>query len=508
MRFARPTPVQIILLTAITFSMCASDGPASEGDGLIYRSQGRSRRVSSHDLNWKDGNHDWREIAPGQTLTLADIAGPGVIRHLWFTVNARDPQYPRSCVLRIYWDDAELPSVESPLGDFFASGHGLRREVDSQMVAVTSEGRAYNCYWAMPFKRRALITVTNDSPKHAVPKFYYYVDYDALDSLPAEALYFHARYRQEWPARPGDYLICEAQGPGHYVGTVLSVQLQAPGWFGEGDDRFYIDGESEPGLHGTGTEDYFCDAWGFREFMRPYYGVVLMEGFELGDRLTVYRWHVRDPIRFQKSLRFTIEHKGTAYNDRGQPISGHGERPDFFSSVAFWYQAQPGGGFASVPPLAERLVSATTIELENLQASARSDHPDTRFSVQQDQVLSGGRQLLIEPAQPGAVITLPLVIEHELSGVARLVLTPSITSGVYRARLDDQIIPTLQHQDLYGGYFRPTDFNLGYVKLTPGKHELRFECLGKQAAARAHQLGADALRIEHVTPHTTRPAGD
>jgi hypothetical protein len=295
-------------------------------------------------------------------------------------------------------------------------------------------------------------------------------------------------------------------GRGHYIGTVLSVQIRTRGWFGEGDDRFYIDGDEEPGLHGTGSEDYFCDAWGFREFMRPFYGVVLMEGFEFGDRLTVYRWHVPDPIRFQKSLRFEIEHKGSAYDAAGKSVGGHSERPDHFSSVAFWYQSEPAHRpFGRVPPLEDRLVPRTSIELEQFVEDARSDQAGTTFTVARGGIFSGDAQLLVEAASAGAIVRVPFMLEEELKGAGRLVLTTSISSGVWRAFLDDEIIATLRHADLYGEFYTPTDFNLGYVELVKGKHELRFECLGKRAGARAHQLGVDALRVEHVTRHWTEP---
>jgi hypothetical protein len=474
---------------------------AADFDALMHASPGRSRRASSRDPNWRDGNRDWREIAPGETITLADLAGPGVIRHIWFTVNARDLQYPRSLVLRMYWDGDETPAVESPLGDFFAVGHGLRREVDSAAVAITSEGRAYNCYWSMPFRKRARITVTNDSPDRPVPKFYYYIDYDTVESWPDDVLYFHAQYRQEWPASPGDYLVCEAEGRGHYVGTVLSVQLRTRGWFGEGDDRFYIDGDVEPGLHGTGSEDYFCDAWGFREYMRPFYGVVLMEGFEFGDRLTVYRWHLADPIRFERSLRFVMEHKGSAYDEQGNAAGGHSERPDLFSSVAFWYQDRTAHRFARVPPLAERLPPTRRIELEGSVDDVRIASGEAKVTLQKGDMFSGGGQLLVSAAGEGTSVVVPFTLDEPLSGAGRLVLTTSISAGVWKAYLDGEIIPTLRHEDLYDKYYTPTDFNAGYVELAAGPHELRFECLGKRAASRAHQVGIDVFKVEHVTRH-------
>lgn len=486
--------------TLLSLLMALSIPPMSHAAGLddLFRVRaGRSHRASSFDPDWRDGNRDWREIAPGETITLADIGGPGVIRHMWFTVNANDPRYPRSLVVRMYWDECDAPAVESPMGDFFAVGHGERRYVDSIPVANTSEGRAYNCYWPMPFRKHARITVTNDSREHPVPKFYYYIDYDSVPELPDDTAYFHARYRQEWPAGRGDYLICEAEGKGHYVGTVLSVQIRTKGWFGEGDDRFYIDGEEVPGLHGTGTEDYFCDAWGFREFNRPYYGVVMMEGFEVGDRVCVYRWHIADPIVFTKSLRFTMEHKGTMLDEAGKHVSGHHERPDLFSSVAFWYQTGPAKRFAEVPPLEERLVRRTMIELEPFIENVTTKPAATEVTLQKGWG-SGKGQILAHFQEAGGRLTLPFEVDEDISGVIRLALTRGWDYGAWRVTLDGEVIPRLRGKDLHHGEFTITPFLVRDGTLTIGRHVLEFECTGRHPSARACLLGIDGIMIEHI----------
>jgi hypothetical protein len=190
----------------------------------------------------------------------------------------------------------------------------------------------------MPFRKSAKVTLTNEATDYGKVSFYYYLDWEKLPELPPEVLYFHARYRQAMPAQPGDYTILETHGTGHYVGTVYSAQQVKTGWFGEGDDRFYIDGEQVPSLRGTGTEDYFNDAWGFRQFATPFYGVSLWEGVFPGDRVTAYRWHVTDPVRFRKSLKVAIEHKGSIFTDAGVQVASSDERPDWLSSVALWYQ--------------------------------------------------------------------------------------------------------------------------------------------------------------------------
>ena len=232
----------------------------------------RAQRASSSAADWQKSNDDRIPVEPGQTVTLIDAPGPGRIAHIWFTIAAAERNYSRRITLRMYWDGETDPSVEAPLGDFFAIGHGMDVELNSIPVRITSNGRARNCYWPMPFRKSARITLTNDGKK-PIRSLYYQIDWQKLPALPADAPYFHARYRQQNSLKPGRYLVLDAEGKGHYVGTVMSVKANASSWIGEGDDFFFIDGESEPSLRGTGTEDYVGDAWGFRRFDGPYYGV-------------------------------------------------------------------------------------------------------------------------------------------------------------------------------------------------------------------------------------------
>ncbi|RFT16314.1 MAG: hypothetical protein OP8BY_1918 [Candidatus Saccharicenans subterraneus] len=301
----------------------------------------RSKRISSFDPT--GGNRDAISIAPGQTAVLAEIKGPAAIHHIWFTISA-EAFYGRKLVLRMYWDGEDTPSVEVPVGDFFAVGHGLNRNLVSVPIVRSSEGRALNSYWFMPFRWSARITVTNEGSR-PVGSFYYYIDYREVDDLKPEVPYFHAQYRQEFPCEPGkNYLILDAVGRGHYVGCNLSVLQRSMGWWGEGDDMIYVDGEESPSLHGTGSEDYFSDAWGMREGNNLYYGCSLQEeDFQVGAKATVYRFHLPDPIPFSRSIRVTIEH-------------GHAnDRSDFYSSVAYWYQAEPHKPFPPFPPVDRRL---------------------------------------------------------------------------------------------------------------------------------------------------------
>jgi hypothetical protein len=300
-----------------------------------------SRRISSYDRS--GGNRDSLTIEPGGTAVLAEVSGPGAIHHIWITI-AAEPFYGRKLILRMYWDGETEPSVEAPVGDFFGVGHGLDRSFSSLPINCSSEGRARNCYWYMPFRRSARITVTNEDQK-PVDAFYYYVDYRVLKELSESTPYFHAQYRQEMPCAPGrNYVLLEAEGRGHYVGCNLSVLQQAMGWWGEGDDMIFVDGEKTPSLHGTGSEDYFSDAWGMREDENPFYGCPLQEeDYQAGSKATVYRFHVPDPVPFTRSILVTIEH-------------GHAnDRADHFSSVAYWYQAEPHKTFPPLAPLDKRL---------------------------------------------------------------------------------------------------------------------------------------------------------
>lgn len=335
---------------------------------LSRRREGTSRRVSSWDPSGR--NRDAWPVEPGEVKTLADLRGAGVIRHLWFTISAEDPLYLRQCVLRMYWDGMDRPSVEAPVGDFFGVGHG---KVSSYSCAVlnmsANQGQdrnaAMNCYFPMPFADGARITVENQGDRR-VGSWYFYVDYDALPALVPDELRFHAWWNRENPCRPpaepqkGDwqvnlsdrdnYLFLEAKGAGHFVGANLSVHNLCGGWWGEGDDMFMIDGQKwPPDLHGTGSEDWYNQAWGSQPHNAFLYnGVSYHSGPHNGynERITVYRYHVCDPVLFHESLRVSIEH-------------GHAnDRADDLSSVAYWYQALPHAPFPSFPPVEARLPRA------------------------------------------------------------------------------------------------------------------------------------------------------
>ncbi len=345
-----------IPLILLNLSSCKRPGANTDypSGSMEYPGRAVTQRESSFDRDWKNGNADARNFDPGQTRILADLEGPGRITHIWFTAAGNERGFPRSAVIRMYWDGSNKPAVEVPLGDFFAAGHGMQVDVNSSRVATSSFGRAYNCYWSMPFRKAARITLSNESETESMG-LYWSVEWEKR-AIPEDVPYFYAQYRQENPVKSGsDYLIADIKGKGHYAGTVLSVRASHPGWFGEGDDRFYVDGDTIPTLQGTGTEDYFNDAWAFRVVNRPYYGVSIWEGMNAGSHITAYRWHVTDPVFFEDSLKFTIEHKGNLFFENNTLAEAYTDRrPDLFSSVAFWYQQGEPDPFPELPSAREQ----------------------------------------------------------------------------------------------------------------------------------------------------------
>ncbi len=474
---------------AVSAEATGSGGPLS---GLEQLKPGRTMRASSSDVNdWKNGNADARPIAPGKTLVIADLQGPGRIQHIWNTIATQERGASRLVVIRMYWDGEETPSVEAPLGDFFIIGHGINRPVQSLPVVVSSEGRARNCYWPMPFGKSARITLTNEgeSPVHA---FYSYVDWQKLPDLPPGTAYFHATYRQEHPTQLGrNYLIADITGQGHFVGTVMNIRQRAAGWYGEGDDFFYIDGEEEPSLRGTGSEDYFCDAWGFRKFDGPYYGVPVWGKYKAMGLITAYRWHLTDPVSFTKSLRVEIEHKGAAFNEDGTVRSGYEEREDDFSSVAYWYQTEPHKPFAPLPPAYDRLYVdyRTMVEAETRIDSAKASEGDVE--PQEGGQWSGNAQLFWQPPTEGQ--TLELSFSVEKSGVydLLLVLTNSWDYGICQVEVDGT--PLGEPIDQYGEVIETNEHTLAGVTLEAGEYTITFRNVGKADKSDGYFLGFDGL---------------
>ena len=324
----------------------------------------KTRRSSSWDRT--GGNNDAVPVEAGHTATLLDITGAGVVTHLWFTINSPDPMHLKNLVLRAWWDGEAAPSVEVPIGDFFGLGLGEYFVYQSALVAVAPV-KALNAYFQMPFATSARLTLTNEGERRT-DNLYFAIDYVTLPSLPAGLGRFHAQYRQAAPCKgqvdnwtkqyepvvndrknlngEGNYVFLEATGKGHFIGVTHSVEQNQDGWFGEGDDMIFIDGDTAPTINGTGSEDYYNGAWdfGLQAFAYPHNGAPLVVDPErLGGRYCLYRWHTESPITFDKSIRVTIEH-------------GHANhRSDNFYSTAYWYQAEPHADFPALPAPADRV---------------------------------------------------------------------------------------------------------------------------------------------------------
>lgn len=290
------------------------------------------------------------DVEKQSTLTLAEIDGPGAIQHIWLTPTGTF----RYSILRMYWDGEETPSVECPIGDFFACGWGQYAQINSLPVCV-NPGSAFNCYWSMPFRKKCKITLENLNDEKM--RIYYQIDY-TLTEVPEDAAYFHAQFRRVNPLPYKEvYTILDGvNGQGQYVGTYLCWGVNNNGWWGEGEIKFFLDGDKEfPTICGTGTEDYFCGSYNFenktkgeyQEFSTPYTGlaqVIKPDGvYKSQMRFGLYRWHIMDPVRFKENLKVTIQALGWRSGGRYLPLQ------DDIASTAYWYQAEPHAAFPKLP---------------------------------------------------------------------------------------------------------------------------------------------------------------
>jgi hypothetical protein len=340
--------------------------------GLARITEGETRSISAENPTGEKGKGgmasegvgaEWsRELGQGwkvspciriparETVTLAEIKGPGTIRHVWMTVH---PSLWRSLILRIFWDGEQSASVAVPLGDFFCNGWCERSNVNSLAVAVNPAG-GFNCYWEMPFRKSARVTIENLA-QEAVGAFFYQIDYE-LGAVGGEAGYLHAQWRRSHALayKTVHTILDGVRGQGHYVGTYMARGTEYAGWWGEGELKFYIDGDTWPTICGTGTEDYFGGAWNFEQpagqygiYSTPYLGlhqVIAPEGAYRGrQRFGMYRWHIPDPVRFKQDLRVTMQalawHAEEGQAPRYLPLA------DDIATTAWWYQREPHAAF-------------------------------------------------------------------------------------------------------------------------------------------------------------------
>ena len=371
----RNARIQLLLLLA-ALSLLAGAGFAQDLSSLPFEKHYTQERVSSADPTGANDDGNWKHpIKAGEQRTIAKLPGPGIITHLWFTIASDEPYHLKKIVLRMYWDDDPLPAVEAPIGDFFGLGLGDYVNYESGPLSVGSQ-RALNCFFPMPFYKSARITVTNEGSKD-ISAFYYNIDWQKHKELPAGMLHFFAEYRQAQPnngwtddwksnADPkvndvrnvdgkANYVIVEAEGPGHYVGVAQSIIQNQGDWWGEGDDMMFIDDDTSPKILGTGSEDYYLGAWCYGNcginpfgsnhptFAYKLYGNPVNGGDDRGAKWSVYRFHLDSPVPFEKYFKMTIEH-GSANH-----------RSDNFYTVAYWYQAGPHKLRKPLPPVAERI---------------------------------------------------------------------------------------------------------------------------------------------------------
>ena len=504
-------------------------------ESITQPQKGRSMRATSGNPY---NNSDSMKFEIGETKTIALLEGPGKVTHIWLVPSSMDIRYPRALVLRIYWDGSDIPSVEAPFGDFFAVGNGMRAVVNSLPVKVSSYGRGYNCYWQMPFRKQAKITISNESDKEPA-SCYFQVDWVKYDQEPETVMYFYARYHQEYPPEMGKpYTVFIGKGRGHYVGTVLSSQNGIGHWFGEGDDYFYIDGEEVPSILGTGTEDYINEAWNMRVHSSLFTGCTVFEPRAPDARITAFRWHIPDPVIFSKSLKFTIERRGYVMNSKGEVVSRSGLRPDYWSSVSFWYQDTIAEPWCEFPPYNERVNPEIVLHLPRVVKTIRhSDGVELEVNPY-NRATWTKPWFRVKNSTVGSWIEIPFKIKEkgrysislfqhlrEDNGIWKVFIDnkelyeagESHIAGGYRVSLVNQLPPekmnkTLdffnvyrkdEHEDYIYGQRR--ERKIGLFEFEPGEHSIKLVCIGAnplsvnpETGRPEYNLSADVLSIRKI----------
>lgn len=467
-------------------------------------------RVSSFARNGL--NLDTIPVPPdGREVTLAELKGPGAITHIWMTYRGGSGDL----VLRIYWDGNPNPSVEAPLGDFFGVAMGITAPISSLPIQCTSAGQSKNSWWYMPFNVSARVTLTNlrsadhfqgtDVPLRHQNRFYYHVDYQSYGQPIKDLRYFHARFLETDPAERGKPVtLAEIEGEGHFVGVVLGNRSRTPGWFGEGDDIITVDGRLA--MVGTGTEDYFCDAWGLRVFNEPYFGCPVFEGRDVGHRTSLYRFHVMDPIPFRRSFKFEIEHWPWISEF---PNTGR----DYFSSLGFWYQK----GFHKPWPRLGKLVQSEpwdptkgrwhvpgALEAEDLgiisfrSAKGESGRPERQLLMPNQ---SGDHMLVFDSGGDGEVsLTVPAPSDGTYDLKAHFLRAPDY--GIVRVAVNGR--PVGEPVDLYRAFVEmfprpvwpPQEYVFPDVSLRSGLNVLTLSVKEKNPESGGFKVGLDCLVLE------------
>ncbi|HEY1683754.1 MAG TPA: glycoside hydrolase family 172 protein [Tepidisphaeraceae bacterium] len=457
-----------------------------------------------HQGSWDrtGGNGDCLQVAPGQTVTLLDYQGAGIIRRFWVTIAPRAEMHIHSqAILRMYWDDEKEPSVECPIGAFFGVGFGQQKDYVSLPLNEMSGG--YNCYWPMPFHKHAHWTLENRSDRK-IDAFYYNIDFTALKKLPAGMNQFHASFRRENPTTANkNYTILDAEGDGQYVGTALFMQAIKPHDIGflEGDEMIYIDGRHEPTppdwhhtmpvpqINGTGTEDYFSSGWYFDHgtYSAPYHGCVIKD--EVQARISAYRWNIEDAIPFHKNILVTIEH-GT-----------NNDHVADYSSVAYFYQSGPHKPYPPLPSDANDLLPRTNriaglIDGGDLVGRARATSGDvstqTMFNFPGD--WASDSQLFWRDAKPGAECG--FTIHAPQDGIYDLTLYFTSAPDYATVRLwhDNKVVG--RRIDLYAPSVQPhAPVTIRHIELHAGDNSFALRIADKNATSSNYYVGLDGATL-------------
>lgn len=489
---------------------------------LIRPIDGRSMRSTSTKTDENGNpiphNADNSRVMPGETKVVLEADGPGVVTHMWFTFLGPG-KHPwatngsathQEMLLRIYYDGRDEPGVEVPFGDFFANCFGKRSEVISLPVIV-EDADSYNSFWPMPFQKSIRIEVINQSKDKNINLLYYNIDWIKKNKLPKETPYFYARYRQEYPTvNDEDYLILETEGKGHYVGTVLAVRTRSPSWFGEGDEKIYIDGEKEPSIWGTGTEDYFLSAWGLKAGVNtPYFGTVYFDQWGIvGGHTSAFRWHIADPIVFEKKIKVTIETFGWISPDENKERRAHSwnEREDDFTSVAFWYQTGIPTHYQPVPSAEERILpNLDKIFMAEKAITGKSYHGGIA-SIQEnlDHYMNG--QLFFTPTSKQANVEIPFSVGEKKPLRLLLAVTKAPDYGIWQPYLNG--IKVGEPMDLYNEKVREWEHHLLDFWPETGNYTLELRLVGKNHLSTGEKLGIESVRLRERRPRVTDFAFD
>jgi hypothetical protein len=511
-------PAGFVLLSLVPTAVLRAQSLADLAKPIEGRSMRSTSTAVDEQGDYAHSNRDNSRLGPGKTKVVLEADGPGVVTHMWFTFLGPEPHAwakegsanHQEILLRIYYDGRERPGVEAPLGDFFANCFGRRSEVISEPVVV-EDADSYNCFWRMPFRKSIRIEVINQSPEKSLNLLYYNIDWIKQESLPADTPYFYAQYRQEYPVEPGrDYVVLETEGKGHYVGTVLAVRSRSPSWFGEGDEKIYIDGEEQASIWGTGTEDYFLSAWGLKTTSTPYFGTPYFDGWGIvGGRTSAYRWHIRDPIVFNRSIKVTLEHWGWISPDENPEYKSHSwnERQDDYASVAFWYQTGEPTFAARAPSGEQRTLPSLDLVFPAKAFVDAEHHGDGECRVQSNLGFYPDGQLFYRPqTQENAWVE--ILFEVQKKEPRRLVLrvTRAPDYGIYQAYVNGVKIGSpidLFDEGVVEGQSHLLDF-----WPEPGEYTLRLECVGKRDQSTGHFLGLHSVCLRERRPRVVEYGHD